>query len=358
MQNAIHTLPKRIRALAFGLAATGMVLANVASVAAASLTSASLELSDPRTGQTGVNYTFSAASMTAATTIECIQLEFNTAADGSGGVPTGMTTTGFGLTSSSAITAGSWTPDGSVNGTLELVNATGQTPAASGNFVFNTITNGSTEATTYYAIYTSYVNDDCTTPVDTVTVAYVFSNGELVELVIEPTLTFICATVASGQAVNGATTTHASSATGIDYSNDVTSGTNGVSAHDLQVTTNASNGYVVYLRHTGNLANQTADTITTHAGTNGSPTSFTAAGTESWGYTTNDSTLVGGTADRFTNPANAWAGFTTSNEEVASNTTGTTGTETTRVGQQVGISANTEAGKYQTTLIYTVVATF
>jgi hypothetical protein len=335
-----------------------MVLSNVASVAAADLTAASLELSDPRSSETGVNYTFSAAGMTTATALECIQLEFNTAADGSGGVPTGVDTTGFGLASSSVITPASWTEDGAVNGTIELTNTGGETPAASGNFVFDTIENGSVEETTYYAIYTSFSDDTCTTVVDTVAVAYTYNDGELVQLTVEPTLTFVCANVVAGQSVNGATTTHASTASGIDYSNDVTSGANGISAHDLQVSTNASDGYVVYLRHTGNLTNQASDTITNHTGTNGSPTAFSAAGTESWGYTSSDSTLAGGTADRFTSPGNRWAGFTTSNEEVASNTVGTTGTETTRVGHQVGINSNTEAGTYQTTLIYTAVATF
>lgn len=357
MHIALHLAKKRVRALAFGLAATGMVLANVASVAAADLTSASLELSDPRSSQTS-NYTFSASSFTTGTAIECVQLELNTAADGSGSVPAGVTTTSSTLSSSTVITAGSWTVDNSSNGTLGATYATGETPNASGNIVWGGVTNGNTEETTYYGIFTSYSDDTCSTAVDSVTIAYVYKDGELVQLTVEPTLTFVCANVGAGQSVNGATTTHASTGTGIDYLNDVTSGANGISAHDLQVTTNATAGYVVYIRHTGQLTNESSDTIDNHTGTNVAPTSFSAAGTESWGYTTEDSSLDGGTADRFTNPAGGWAGFTTGNEEVASNTGPTTGTETTRVGHQVGIASTTEAGTYQSTIIYTVVATF
>lgn len=347
---------RKLRSLLMAGAAVAMVAGNVLSAYAAVLTSASLSLSDPRTTQSA-SYTFQASNFSA--TARCITLEFNTAADGSGSVPTGMTTTGASLSASGTmITEASWTPDFTANGLLELTFATGETPANAGTLIFTSITNGSTEATTYFALFNTYSDTGCTTAVDEVVVAFVFSDGELVSLTVDPTLTFTVNTVSGGVSVNGTNTTVASGATGIDYGNSVTSSANGVSAHRLDVTTNADGGYVVYIRHNGDLTDQTSNTITVHSGTNGSPTAFPAAGTEAWGYTTEDSSLTGGTADRFTNPGNAWAGFTTANAPVMDNPAATAGTDQVEVGHQVGITTSTEAGTYTTIIIYTVISTY
>lgn len=350
-------LKKQARSVMIAAAASGMVLANVASVSAATLSSASLELSDPRSSQTAT-YTLDASGFT-ATAIECIQLELATTA--SGGTPvTGIDTTGASFDAGGTlVTETNWTEDFTGNGVLELTYATGETPAANGTLVFTGIDNGTTENTTYYALLNTYSDDTCATGVDEVVVAFVYKDGEPVSLTIDPTLTFQCVGVAAGS-VNGASITADTTSGSIDFGNNVTASANGVSAHDIEVTTNASSGYVVYIRHTGQLTNASSDTIDNHAGTNNSPTAFTAVGTESWGYTTEDATLsaVGDGADRFTNPGDEWAGFTTSNAPVVENTAATAGTETTRVGHQVGVATDSEAGTYTTTVIYTVVATF
>ena len=116
----------------------------------------------------------------------------------------------------------------------------------------------------------------------------------------------------------------------------------------------------VYVRHTGLLTNGASDTITNWTGTNAAPTTFTAAGTEAWGYTTEDATLGGGTVDRFTSAGgDKWSGFSdTVNEPVIDNAGATSGTETTRVGHQVAVASTTEAGTYQTTIIYTVASVY
>lgn len=326
-------------------------------VFAVNLTDSSMELGDPRINESST-YTFSSSGFTTGTTINCIQIELDEQADGQGNVPSNIDTTSFSLDSSSVITSGSWTEDNSVNGLLRITNAGGQTPNASGNIVFGAIDNGDTEDI-YYAIVETFANVDCSTggPIDSVVVAFAYTDGELVELTIGPTLTFSCIAVSASQSINGATTTHASTASGIDFSNDVTASTNAIAAHDLEVTTNAQSGYIVYIRHTG-LTNASSDTIDSHTGTNVAPTSFSAAGTESWGYTSNDASLTGGTTDRFTNPGNLWAGYNTINEPVAYNSSAVPVTETTRVGHQVGISTDTEAGSYRGSIIYTLVATF
>ncbi len=322
------------------------------------LTNSSLLLSDPRPSQVST-YTFDASGFTTATTIRCIDLVLNTQSDGAGTAV--GTTTSFTLNSATAITAGSWTEDTSTNGRLRITNAGGQTPSANGNIVFGNITNGATEGTTYYGIFTSYTDALCTpgNESDEQIVAYIFKAGELVQLTIDPTLTFTCSAVGSSQSVNGATTTVASTVSGIDHGNAVTFGANGISAHDINVSTNATSGYTVYVRHTGQLTNG-SDTIANFTGgNNATPAAFTAAGTEGWGYTTEDSNLAGGAVDRFTTGGgDNWAGFTTSNDPVIDNTSATVGTETTRVGHQVGVATTTPAGTYQTTIIYTVASVY
>lgn len=350
MPQQLLATAKRARLVAIALATVAMIAGNLVSAYAAALTSASLELGDPRTGET-TSYTASASNFTTGTSLECIEVELDTQADGAGSVPTGVTTTGSSLDSSTLITAGSWSVDNSVNGSLRITNNSGENPNASGNVVWDDVDNGSTEGTTYYAIMTTYSDDTCTTPVDSVTVAYIYTDGELVTMTIEPTLTFTCSGVAASQSVNGTTTTVLSNGSGINFGNTVTSSSNGISAHDLGVTTNATGGYNVYIRHSGPFENASLDNITVHTGTNGAPTAFPAAGTEAWGYTTEDADLT-----QF--DSNEWAGFTTTNAQVATNPTANAGTETTRVGHQVGIAATTESGTYQTTLVYTIVATY
>ncbi len=330
----------------------------ISTLHASALTNSSLTLSDPRPSQTGVTYTFDASGYTTGTTIRCIDVVLNTASDAGGSAA--ATTTSFALGgASTVITPGSWTADATTNGTLRITNAGGETPSASGTLVFSNITNDGTAGQNYYGILTSYTDASCTggNEVDQVTVAFTLIDGALVQLTIDPTLIFTVSSVGASQSVNGATTTIASTPTGINFQNSVSAVANGISAHDLNVTTNATNGYTVYIRHTGQLSNG-SDTIANHTGTNAAPTSFSSAGTEAWGYTTEDSALGGGTADRFTNPGDAWAGFTTSNDPVMDNTVAATSTETVRVGQQVGVAGTTPAGTYQTTIVYTVASVY
>ena len=308
------------------------------------LTSSSVTLSDPRTGETS-NYTFNSSGFDTATTIRCVVLNLSLNADGSGAV-SGITTTASSLDSTTI--GGTWTVDNTTNSQLAITNSTGAIPSATEEVVWAGITNGDTEGT-HYGTFTTYENVDCSTnPVDTVTVAFVYTDGTLVQLTIDPTLTFTVSGVADSELVNGAATTITSTATGINFLNDVTFTSNGISAHDLEVGTNATGGYTVYIRHTGPLSNG-SDTIANHAGTNASPTGFPGAGAEAWGYTTEEIVAF---------DPNLWAGFNTTNEIVSQNTSALTGTETTRVGHQVGVASSTPAGTYQTTIVYTVASVY
>jgi hypothetical protein len=250
-----------------------------------------------------------------------------------------------------------------VDGTTDQLRATsagGATPNASGNIVWNNVTNGSTADTTYFGVFSTYSNIDCSTggPVDTAVVTLIFKNGSLVSLTIDPTLTFTVAGVTTGATVNGVTTTITTTPTAVNFLNSVSSSTNGVSAHDLTAGTNATGGYSVYIRHTGLLTNGASDTIDNWTGTNAVPTAFTAPGTEAWGYTTDDGALLSGTANRFTNGGDRWAGFSNTTNELVGDNAGPIASDTTRVGHQVAVDASTEAGTYQTTIIYTAASIY
>lgn len=325
---------------------------------AASVTNGSLLLSDPRPSQTST-YSLSGAGFSTGISIQCVELEFNTQADGAGSVPTGMTTTST-FDSSTLVTFGSWTVANPSVGTVQITNGTGETPSASGNIVWGGIVNSSAEST-YYGIVNTYTDSSCTggNEVDNTVVAYVVKDGVLTQLTIDPTLSFQVNTVGSGQAVNSATTTVGTTAGNINFGN-VTFAANAISAHDLVVGTNAANGYNVYIRNTGQLTNGAANTIDyLPVATNTVPLAFTAAGTEAWGYTTEDNNLGGGGAvDRFTNGGPLWAAFTTSNAPVMDNAGAPSSLETVRVGQQVGVAATTEAGTYQTVIVYTAASVY
>jgi len=144
------------------LPVVGLILALVyffystVGVSAAALTGGSLTLSDSQPSATSVSYTLEFDNVTTSA-IKCIRVEFDTAADGSGSKPTGMTITGVALGGSSSYipTPGNWSPSAD-NGTgvIQITYATGETPASSSDrtVILTGITNGSTAGTGYYAL--------------------------------------------------------------------------------------------------------------------------------------------------------------------------------------------------------------
>lgn len=338
------------------------VQAQIAS--AATLTSASVTLSNPVPSTASVSYDFQASNVTTSA-IKCIRVEFDTAADGTGGKPTGMDITNAALSGSSDYipTPGSWgVSNNNTTGVSSITFATGETPASASarNVILTTITNGSTADNDFFLIFNTYNNTDCaSSPVDSSIVAFVFTNGQAVSMSVDPTLAFTIAGVTGNGsiAVNGATITNglATTSTTIPFGT-VTSSANKVAAQDLTVGTNAGNGYTVYTRYTAKPTSGGND-INDHTGSNASPTAFSAAGTEAFGYTTEDSTLSG-TADRFTSAGgNKWAAFTTTNAELIFHNAAVSN-QTTRAGFQTSISTATAQGSYTTSVIYTAVPVY
>lgn len=316
--------------------------------ASAAVTTTSLGLSDSRPSQTA-QYTMTVSGLSTAN-IGCIEVDLGTSADGTGSVA-GLDTSNSTMVSQN-MAAGTWTVSNTQSAAhkLRLTNGTpgAGSATASRTAVWGGITNGSTADTAYFGKFTTYTDNTCATPVDTTTVQLIYTSGQSVSLTVDPSLSFTVAGTASGTTCNGASSNVTTTSSTVPFGT-VTSASNKVGVQNLTVTTNAGNGYTTYARYTAKPTSGSND-IDDTSGTNTSPASFPAAGTEAYGYTTNDSSLGTGTANRF--GSNTWAAFTTTNAEVAYSNAGAS-SQTTCVGHQVGISGTTPAGSYTTTVIYT-----
>ncbi|OGR82765.1 MAG: hypothetical protein A2901_00455 [Elusimicrobia bacterium RIFCSPLOWO2_01_FULL_54_10] len=128
----------------------------------------------------------------------------------------------------------------------------------------------------------------------------------------------------------------------------------------LTATSNAVNGYVIYAWSTQAMTNVRFGgvTLADWTGTNATPTTF-SAGSNGFGYSTDDASLTGGTADRFTNGGAKFAGFshTGPGDPVADRTapaTAATNDITYRL-----YPSNTQAnGDYTTVVVYVITAAF
>jgi len=350
----------KIAAVVVALVGVGL---NAGVANAATLSSASVAQSDPRPSQASVNYTITGSSVT-STAIKCVKVVWSTTSTGTQ-APTGFSAASGTVTAASSTlinsSATGWSlakSDGTSstgqNNIYQYTNTTGVTPSTltGATFVIGGITNSSVADTAYHLSINTYGNTDCSTsPIDNAKMQFINTNGSTLSLTIDNSLSFTVNSVAGSQACDGTTTTAASTATTIPFGT-VTSASNAIVCQDLTAATNSTNGYTIYARYTGAPANALAQTLADWTGTNAAPTTFASAGTEAYGVTTNDTTLGTGTANRFTSGGQKWAALTTSNAELAYESTGVTST-TYRVGHQAGVSLTTKPGTYSTTVIYT-----
>ncbi len=179
--------------------------------------------------------------------------------------------------------------------------------------------------------------------------------GVTVTATVAESLSFSISNVASSQSVNGATTNVATVSGDAVTFGTIAVGTNKIAAHDLVVGTNAAGGYTVTVKYTQKLQISGGNDIDDLSAANDDPAVFPAS-TEGFGYTTEDSTLGTGTAARFTDTGNEWAKYTTSPLEVVYSSG--PASETTRVGYQAGIEADTPAGDHSTVIIYVATPIF
>ena len=126
----------------------------------------------------------------------------------------------------------------------------------------------------------------------------------------------------------------------------------------LTTTTNSSTGYVVYA-WSSQVMTMDSFSIDDWTGTNATPTTF-GNGSFGFGYTTNDSSLTGGTADRFTNGGAKYAGFTHvgPGQPVADRTSGPVTGSSDTITYRLAASGAQAAGTYSTVIVYVCSVTF
>jgi hypothetical protein len=178
-------------------------------------------------------------------------------------------------------------------------------------------------------------------------------SGVAVSATVNPSISFSLANDAS--AVNGSGTPNTGGGITVDSTHltygTVSPATAYVLAHTATVSTNGAGGYILYTRYTGGLSNG-VQTLADASGTNASPASFNGSGTTSaFGYITDNSNET----SRFT--SNTWAKFTTTNAEVAKNTSAVNA-DVTHIGYELEASNTQQPGSYTTTVIYTVTPTY
>lgn len=144
-----------------------------------------------------------------------------------------------------------------------------------------------------------------------------------------------------------------------DNLNSGNSHTDNTKSTTLTTSTNAYNGYIVYGRVINPLTYDTF-TIPNYSSTNSSPSTWAGYG---FGYSTDDTSLTGGTGNRFTNGGVKYAGFvTTSPGDPVADYSGPISTPLSNdqhiISYQVKTDPSQPAGMYKTSLLYIVVPQF
>lgn len=277
---------------------------------------------------------------------------------------TGVTAADF------AITAGTATFSEAVNDTLDTITFTKTGgAAASGTAVTvtvdgpNKISNPTpVDGNESYEIQISAGTDSGYTRV-------VILDTVLVTAAVETIFEFTVTGLDAGVGVNGATTNATSSSTTIPFGTLVAN-TPVILAQDLQVVTNAINGFVVTVQSDGDLESSTGadidifnDSVLITDPETWSAPANTINDENTWGHwgITTEDTVTDRTDPEF--GANEWAGVTTTPTIIFSHTTTADGAEpgvgSTTVGYQVEISPLQEAADdYSTTLTYIATPTF
>jgi len=170
-------------------------------------------------------------------------------------------------------------------------------------------------------------------------------------------LTFDILPVSDGT-VNGASITQSTlSSSAVDFGTYY-GADDRIAAHDLSVSTNATDGYIVTVEYDQTMSSS-VDQIYPFTATNDNPLSWSSpsgAGIEGYfGYTTSDQSLYTPPYDRFAN--NKWAAFSALPQEVAY-ASSPVSNDTTRIGYRLDITNLQAAGQYNTTITYIAVPTF
>ncbi|OGG01745.1 hypothetical protein A2Z33_00190 [Candidatus Gottesmanbacteria bacterium RBG_16_52_11] len=343
-------------------------------MASGAFTSAKLVISDSRADATAVNYAFT-MTPTEQRAIKTMDIYFCTNATGACTAPADLDT-GTPTIGSTDNINGTGRTAAKIGGLDNTIRVTVTTPASQSaqpiTIDFTGVTNTSDDNSSFYARVTTY--DANSAQIDTATVASAVLTDTSIQVsaTVESTFSFTVTPVAASSLVNGETTTMEPAENSIAFG-VLTAATPKVAAHDLEIVTNADNGYTITVEAdadpplvdgTNNIDKFGGGVF----GTNASPTTWSEpAGTIEntntgyFGYTTNDPTLTdtGDGDDRFTNTGNEWAGMTTSPLEVAYNAAAPGGSgEITRVGWQIEVNTYQPPGSYTGSVVLIATPTY
>lgn len=333
-------------------------------VNAGTLTPAKVTISDSRASGVGVSYQYNFTT-TVSTGIKRIDIQFCTTASGTCTAATGISTTAVQLTSNNLSGSSITTTAPAQNQIQVNVGSTATQSPTAVSLVFGNITNPSTANTTYFSRITTY-SDTGSTTIDDASVAFAIldTTSIAVSAAVDSTFSFTVAGVGTTSTVNGAGTNITTTATTIPFGT-LTSSATKIAAHDLTVVSNALNGYQITVKSLiSPPLNDGSNNIDPFTGTNTAPAAWSSPNGSSasvntgwFGYTTNDSALGSGTADRFTDSGPKWAGVTATASEIAYNA-GAVSTETTRVGWEIEVNNLQPSGDYTGTVILVATPTY
>lgn len=343
---------------------------------AAAVTNASDTLSTSAPN-TGANHTLVFRSPNGLVAGQTIEITF----DASFGIPT-IGLEDVDLATSTAAT-GPWTEEtlagaqgaadwgySTTSNTLVFQAPSGYGAASSTYFQIQVGTNatgGDTQITNPTSTTTSYQIQIGGTMQDSGEVRVAVLDTVTVSAAVDTVFDFTVAGVASGSTVNGSPTTTASTTqhNTLPFGELVVNQSRTL-AHDLTITTNAANGYVVTVEQTQDLLSSTGADINGYidGSYTDTPTAWTApgavVGTDTtyghWGLTSDDLDLNGQGTD-FT--SDTWVSASSTQPRVIAAHGGVVNATSTRVGYQIQISALQEAGTdYTTQLIYIATPVF
>lgn len=357
IENRIVRFSRQALAMLF---AVTVAFASVPSVIvnAAQLTSRSVTLSSSAAGGSSVSYTFG-VTPAASTTIQSINIDFCDSASGScnpstsTGVPTGLSTTGASLSSTSGLgTGGTWTGSFATNGRLRITNSSNTGAPSASTITFGGITNPTTTNTTYYMRITTYSDAAYTTAIDTGTVAASTASQITVSASVDETLTFCTGT-------SGVTSSSCAGATGTSVNiGTLSTSSTGTGTSQLGAATNAGSGYAITVA--GSTLTSGSNTISAM-----SPAATSTQGSEQFGMNlvANTTPAVG------SNPAGSGSGapatgydtadtFKFSSGDTIASNAGVDNFRLFTVSYIANIASTTEPGSYQTALTYVCTATF
>lgn len=361
----------------FALIALFAMLFSPTLTLAAQLKGASDSVGDSRPSTT-TYHEFIFTTNTGGEVLQGMTFSFCEKSSGGCTTPDGLTVDAATFAASTNLDA-NWVLGTHAGGVLTITNATGQTLTADTPVVvrFAGVTNsaisancdgdGNTSSDTCFVQMATCLNTNCSTTVDTGITTYTVVNTITVSARVDPTFTFVVATVGSATTNNGIATTVATTPSTIPFGN-LAVGTPAYAAHDLQVITNTNAGYTVSMRMATPTQGQgvmegvyTQNNIDSFTGTWGSPVVWSEpnGGTPNintgWlGANTTDTDVAGWSVA----PESKFGPVSTANNIVMQEPGSDDGTDHIYVTYAIEVNVQQPADTYTGTLIYSALPTY